>query len=72
MRYLLQESKNKDRWVCTDEKNGLVCVWKHQHFNETQVFTQLEDMDISAWELSKLIREMTDWIAKNHYEKAMK
>lgn len=71
-RYLLQQSENPNHWVCTDTVNGIVCVWKQGEFNDTQKFTLLESVNLSASGLAKLIHEMTDWLSNNHYDKAMK
>jgi len=71
-RFILQKSNKPNYWVCTDTVNGIVCVFEHKNFNENQTFTLLEDMPMpDASALAKIARELGDWIAINHREKAI-
>jgi len=71
-RFILQKSDKPNHWVCTDTINGIVCVFGHKNFNENQTFTLLEDVskpDASA--LAKIARELGEWLAINHRDKAL-
>lgn len=68
-RFIIQRSEHPDYWVCTDQVNGIVCVFEANNFNESQKFTLLEDSTASANELASLAREMGDWLRENHYDK---
>lgn len=68
-RFLLQESKDLNWWICTDKINGIVIKFKHKMFNESQEVTTLEELDvndISVSEVATIMREIGDWLNKNH------
>ena len=77
-RYRLERSQLKEGWwVCTDTENLLVCQFEEGKFNETQKFTNLEgdeekfqSMDEVMAHL-RVMREMSDWLAINHYKIVM-
>lgn len=70
MRYILQKSDRlTDGWVCTDTDNGIVCVFDNHRFNDTQNITMLEDSNADALSIARMMREMADWLAENHYDK---
>lgn len=64
-------------WVCTDTENLLVCTFEEHRFNERQKFTNLEGEDEMFTSMEavmnnlKIMREMSDWLAVNHYKIAM-
>lgn len=69
-RYMLQKSDNlPDGWVCTDTENNIVCVFENHKFNDTQEVTFLEDSEVDALSIAMMMREMADWLNKNHYDK---
>lgn len=70
-RFILQKSeKQKDGYVCTDTANGLVCQFTSHKFNDTQKFTFLEDIEQpNALAIARILREMSDWLRENHYDK---
>ena len=77
-RYKLEPSQlKKGWWVCTDTENLLVCTFQEGKFNDTQKFTDLENEkdnyksmdDVMAY--LRVMREMSDWLAVNHYKIAM-
>lgn len=71
-RFLLQESKNQNWWICTDKQNKIVCQFKDKMFNDSQKLTPLEDFDfekIGVTGIARILREMADWLNKNHLEK---
>lgn len=76
-RFRLEKSKQTEGWwVLTDMVNLVVITFKEGRFNETQKITQLERgenytsmNDVMAQ--VRIIREMSDWLAVNHYKIAM-
>ena len=72
-KYIIQKSQtHTNGWVCTDTENGIVCRFENKHFNDTQEFTILEDIEKpDASQLAKIVREMADWLRENHYKKVM-
>jgi len=71
-RFILQSSESPphSKWVCTDTKNGIVCIFENKKFNETQQFTILDDIENpDANALAKAVNEMAAWLRENHYEK---
>ena len=76
-RFKLEKSHLKDGWwVLTDTENLVVITFEEGRFNETQKITKLEGdenytsmTDVMAQ--VRIIREMSDWLAVNHYKIAM-
>ena len=76
-RYILERSQLKEGWwVLTDMVNLVVITFEEGRFNETQKITKLEGdenytsmTDVMAQ--VRIIREMSDWLAVNHYKIAM-
>lgn len=76
-RYQLEPSQLKEGWwVLTDTENLVVITFEEHKFNETQKITKLEGdenytsmNDVMAQ--VRIIREMSDWLAINHYKIAM-
>lgn len=70
MKYNLQKSHDKENWwVLTDTDSQIVCQFKQGDFNGTQKFSPLRDIkDYDVTKLPTIVREMTDWLAKNHRE----
>ena len=63
-------------WVLTDTVNLVVITFEEGRFNETQKITQIEGgenytsmNDVMAQ--VRIIREMSDWLAVNHYKIAI-
>jgi hypothetical protein len=69
MKYQLQESKEPGWWVVTDTENLVVLKFQEHKFNETQMATMLEDCQLSALQLARIMREMADWMAAHHIDK---
>lgn len=68
-RFILQKSEQKaDHYVCTDQINDIVCVFKIHDFNGTQQFTMLDEGKVPPAKLASILREMGDWLSENHYE----
>lgn len=77
-RYKLEPSQTKSGWwVCTDTENLLVCIFEEKKFNETQKFTDINGNDEKFTSMNdvmahlRVMREMSDWLAINHYKIAM-
>ena len=76
-RFRLEKSQlTKGWWVLTDTVNLVVITFEEGSFNETQKITQIEGgekytsmNDVMAQ--VRIIREMSDWLAINHYKIAM-
>lgn len=76
-RFRLEKSQlTKGWWVLTDTVNLVVITFEEGRFNETQKITQIEGgekytsmNDVMAQ--VRIIREMSDWLAVNHYKIAM-
>ena len=69
-KYLLRKSDKRPLgWTLTDTENQIVCRFTEGQFNETQQITLLEDADPRmVMEMPRIMREMADWLAQNHYE----
>lgn len=76
-RYKLEPSQLKSGWwVCTDTENLLVCTFEEGRFNDTQKFTDLEGDDTfksmdDVMAHLRVMCEMSDWLAINHYKIVM-
>lgn len=76
-RFRLEKSQLKEGWwVLTDTENLVVITFEEGKFNETQRITQLEGSDNytsmnDVMAQVRIIREMSDWLAVNHYKIAM-
>lgn len=77
-KYRLEPSQLKEGWwVCTDTENLLVCTFQEGKFNETQKFTDLENENDNYKSMDdvmahlRVMREMSDWLAINHYKIVM-
>lgn len=76
-RFRLEKSKlTEGWWVLTDMVNFVVITFEEGRFNETQKITKLKGgenytsmNDVMAQ--VRIIREMSDWLAINHYKIAM-
>jgi hypothetical protein len=77
-RFRLEKSQlTEGWWVLTDTVNLVVITFEEGRFNETQKITQIEGgenytsmNDVMAQ--VRIIREMSDWLAINHYKIAMR
>lgn len=77
-KYRLEPSQLKEGWwVCTDTENLLVCTFQEGKFNETQKFSDLENENDNYKSMDdvmahlRVMREMSDWLAINHYKIVM-
>ena len=76
-RFRLERSQQIENWwVLTDTENLVVVRFQEGKFNETQKFTDLEGNDTFAsldevMMKIRIMREMSDWLAINHYKIAM-
>lgn len=58
-------------------ENLLVCTFEEGRFNETQNFTDIDGNDEKLASMNdvmthlRIMREMSDWLAVNHYKIAM-
>lgn len=74
-RFIIQPSQEPGFWVATDTEHNIVVKFREHQFNETQEVTLLNNETFSsseeAMKYATYLRELTDWIRDNHYEKAM-
>ena len=72
MKYIIQPSEKPNHWVCTDVKNGIVCVFENRKYNETQNVSTLDYFPPAKFmQLAQLMGEMADWLCDNHYDKCL-
>lgn len=78
-RFKLEPSQiNEGWWICTDTENLLVCQFEQGKFNETQKFTDINGNDEKLASMNdvmahvRIMCEMSDWLAINHYKIVMK
>ena len=71
MKYIIQKSETLGWWVVTDTEKLVVVKFQEHRFNETQMVTMLEDCQLSALQLARIMREVGDWGAQNHMDKAL-
>lgn len=67
-KFVLQKSKEKAKhWVVTYVPANIVIAFEEGKFNETQQVTTLEDFNPENYkEIARYLREIGDWLAKNH------
>lgn len=63
---LTPSSEHPDWWVLADTENNIVIRWQKHHFNDTQKVSVLNDKEITATDLARIMREMGDYIARHH------
>lgn len=68
-KYIIQKSTHPNKWVLTDRENGVVITFKDGAFNSTQKVTMLDDTQLTANELAKVMRELGEWAVKYHSSK---
>lgn len=73
-RFIIQQStRQANWWVCTDTAHGIVCRFEAHRFNDTQEITLLDGDTFPTREealaCATYLREMADWLRKNHYNK---
>ena len=70
MKYTLQESEEPGWWIVTDTENMVVLKFQEHKFNDTQQVTMLEECNLSALQFARIMREVDDWVAQHHMDKA--
>jgi hypothetical protein len=69
-RFKIEQSKEKDGWICTDQVNGVVCRFKNKKFNDTKKISLLSDIKQPCVQVyGKVCGEIEDWLRKNHPDK---
>ena len=69
-KYIIQKSTQPNKWVLTDNENGVVIVFDDGYFNETQKVTMLEDAPkLSPTDLARIMSELGKWGARHHGDK---
>lgn len=67
-RFELEEMSVENRCSILDKELGIRCIWEKGKFNETQDIIVNPNLNMTASELAKAMRELGDWIAENHRE----
>lgn len=74
-RFILRPGKRPGAWEATDNEHGIVITFKEHRFNDTQKVSLLGGNTFSTTEqamaLPTALREMADWLRKEHYDTAM-
>lgn len=74
-RFILQPSQEQGFWVATDKEHGIVIKFEEHKFNDTQKVTLLDGNTFKsadeALKVATYMRELSDWLAKEHYAIAM-
>ena len=69
-RYILDNQQGTNDWLITDKDNLIVAFFENHKFIDTQRIVNLEDFTKEQIAiLPRILREMSDWLAKNHYDK---
>lgn len=72
MRYEFIRHPEKAGWyMVTDTMWMLTCEFRKHEFNETQVFSVLDNIGADPEKISKAMREMGNWLCLHHYHEAM-
>lgn len=59
-------SEHPGWWVLADTENNIVIRWQEHYFNDTQKVSVLNDKEITATDLARIMREMGDYVARHH------
>lgn len=57
--------------MLADTENNIVVRWEEHRFNDTQIVSVLDDMEITnhtAADLARIMQEMGDYIARHHID----
>lgn len=68
-KYIIQKSTHPNKWVLTDTTNKIVITFKDGAFNSTRKVTMLDDTQLTANELAKVMRKLGEWAVKYHSSK---
>lgn len=68
-KFIIQKSTHPNKWVLTDTANKIVVTFEDGAFNSTQKVTMLDDTQLTANELAKVMRELGEWAVKYHSSK---
>lgn len=67
----LQKSEHPGWWVLTDRASMTVIRFQEHRFNETQKVSFLEEEKLNPMAVPRIMREMGEWLYKNHKEVAL-
>ena len=67
-RFDFRYSDKKNRCLLIDLDNYIEVEFVPGKFNQTQTVTVLDDSNPDALKLARIMREMADWLVKNHSE----
>lgn len=58
----------KNMWRITYPKKIVQVIWEEGNFNKTQEHVLLDNSNLNAQSISKVMREIGDYLYNNHYE----
>lgn len=74
-RFSIQRAEKPGFWECLDKEHGIKITFKEHNFNGSQEVTILGGDTFASMEeamgVAKALREMTDWLSREHYKKCM-
>lgn len=69
-RFIIQDSEKENHYVVTDQTNGIVIVFEKGNFNGSQKVTELNKTNPADFmAIARQMREVGEWLYKNHKEK---
>ena len=72
-KYIIQQSSTQlNSWVLTDTENKVVINFDDGFLNESQKVTLLEDSPVTTEELTHIVNEMRNWVARHHGSKCFR
>lgn len=72
MRYEFSQHESRSGWYSVlDSGSGIRCEFHEHQFNETQEFSLPDDLPADPDLISRLMRELGDWISLHRYSEAM-
>ena len=72
-KFIIQKSSTQPNgWVLTDTENKIVITFEDGLFNESQKVTLLEDSPVTTEELTHIVSEMRNWVARHHGSKCFR
>lgn len=71
-RYIFSPHESRAGWYSVlDSRYGVRCDFEAHRFNETQEFCGIDDLPADPELISRIMRELGDWISLHHYSEAM-
>jgi len=69
-RFKIENQKDSEHWLVTDKDNLIVIFFENHRFNDTQRIVPIYEITQEQIKiLPRILREMSEWLAQNHYDK---